>query len=177
MKFHRPGAVMSNARNNILIVERDSIYVTDSDGRLIQTLGHRSIKQLYGLFIFFLNKRRFKIVSFFYSIGIASFHDRYVLTIDSKSLDNQSAENCRLLLFDPNSNQLVLEQNILINRQSESVLKQQYTNHIQGKVLPESTSKPRFIAIRDDDIYIADLGMKDFSFICFISCFSLKVVV
>ena len=50
MKFHRPSAVMSNARNNILIVEKDFIYITESDGRLIQTLGHRSIKQLYGLF-------------------------------------------------------------------------------------------------------------------------------
>ncbi len=50
MKFHRPSAVMSNARNNILIVERDYIYITEPDGRLIQTIGHRSIKQLYGLF-------------------------------------------------------------------------------------------------------------------------------
>jgi hypothetical protein len=50
MKFHRPGAVMSNARNNILIVERDSIYITEPDGRYIQTITHRSIKQLYGLF-------------------------------------------------------------------------------------------------------------------------------
>ncbi len=48
MKFHRPGAIMSNARNNILIVERESIYITEPDGRLIQTIGHRSIKQLYG---------------------------------------------------------------------------------------------------------------------------------
>jgi hypothetical protein len=51
MKFHRPSAVMSNARNNILIVERDYIYITEPDGRLIQTIGHRSIKQLYGLLI------------------------------------------------------------------------------------------------------------------------------
>jgi hypothetical protein len=50
MKFHRPSAVMSNPRHNILIVEKDSIYVTEPDGRLIQTVGHRSIKQLYGLF-------------------------------------------------------------------------------------------------------------------------------
>lgn len=50
MKFHRPSAVMSNVRNSILIVERDYIYVTEPDGRLIQTIGHRSIKQLYGLF-------------------------------------------------------------------------------------------------------------------------------
>ena len=49
MKLHRPGAIMSNARNNILIVEKDSIYVTEPDGRLIQTFGHRSVKQLYGL--------------------------------------------------------------------------------------------------------------------------------
>jgi hypothetical protein len=52
MKFHRPGAVMSNARNNILIVERDSIYITEPDGRYIQTINHRSIKQLYGWFFF-----------------------------------------------------------------------------------------------------------------------------
>jgi hypothetical protein len=48
MKLHRPSAVMSDTRNSVLIVERDFIYVTESDGRLIQTLGHRSIKQLYG---------------------------------------------------------------------------------------------------------------------------------
>ena len=48
MKFHRPSAVMSNARNNVLIVERDFIYVAEPDGRLVQTIGHRSIKQLYG---------------------------------------------------------------------------------------------------------------------------------
>ncbi len=51
MKFHRPGAVMSNARNSILIVERDSIYITEPDGRYIQTITHRSIKQLYGLLL------------------------------------------------------------------------------------------------------------------------------
>ncbi|CAF3850293.1 unnamed protein product [Rotaria sordida] len=155
MRFHRPGAVMGNARNNILIVERDSIYITESDGRLIQTLGHRSIKQLY---------------------GIALYRDRYILTIDSKALDNQSAENCRLILFDPNNNgQLVFEQNLLINRQSENILKQQYINHIQGKMLPESNTKPRFIAVHNDDIYIADLGRSliygtklrnQFEFIC-----------
>ena len=48
MKFHRPSAVMSDARNNILIVERDYIYNTDPSGRLIQAIGHRSVKQLYG---------------------------------------------------------------------------------------------------------------------------------
>ncbi|CAF4267417.1 unnamed protein product [Rotaria socialis] len=137
MKFHRPGAVMSNSRNNILIVERDSIYITEPDGRLIQTLSHRSIKQLY---------------------GIALYRDRYILTIDSKGIDNQSAENCRVLLFDPSSGQLVCEQNISINRQPENILRQQYMNNIQGRVLPETTSKPRFIAVHNDDIYIADLG-------------------
>jgi len=48
MKFHRPSAVMSNSRNQILIVERDYIYMTEPDGHLIQAIGHRSIKQLYG---------------------------------------------------------------------------------------------------------------------------------
>ncbi|CAF0823042.1 unnamed protein product [Adineta steineri] len=137
MRLHRPGAVMSNTRNNILIVERDSIYITETDGRLIQTLGHRNIKQLY---------------------GIASFRDRYVLTIDSKTIDSQSGETCRVLLFDPNSNKLVFEQNITINQQSENILMEQYTHHIQGKIIPESMSKPRFLAVHNDDIYIADLG-------------------
>jgi hypothetical protein len=50
MKLHRPSAVMSNARNNILIVAKDSIYITEPDGRCIQTINHRVIKQLYGLF-------------------------------------------------------------------------------------------------------------------------------
>ena len=62
MKFHRPGAIMSNARNEILIVERDSIYITEPDGRYIQTIGHRSIKQLYGFknsFYFLLLNRIF----------------------------------------------------------------------------------------------------------------------
>ncbi|CAF4258129.1 unnamed protein product [Rotaria sp. Silwood2] len=137
MKFHRPSAVMSNARNNILIVERDYIYITEPDGRLIQTIGHRSIKQLY---------------------GIALFHDRYLLTIDSKATDNQTSENSRLLLFDPNNGQLVFEQSIDINRKSEDILKQQTINHIQGKILSETTSKPRFLAVHNDNIYIADLG-------------------
>lgn len=43
---------MSNQRNQIVIVERESIYTTEVDGRLIQTYGHRSIKQLYGSFYF-----------------------------------------------------------------------------------------------------------------------------
>ncbi|CAF3697154.1 unnamed protein product [Rotaria sp. Silwood1] len=137
MKFHRPSAVMSNVRNNILIVERDYIFITEPDGRLIQTIGHRSIKQLY---------------------GIAVFHDRYLLTIDSKSIDNQTPENSRLLLFDPNNGQLVFEQSININRESEDILKQQSINHIQGKILSETTSKPRFLTAYNDNIYIADLG-------------------
>ena len=62
MQFHRPSAVTSNVRNNILIVERDSIYITESDGRLMQVLSHRSIKQLYGLF-FFLDKEIFILFS------------------------------------------------------------------------------------------------------------------
>jgi hypothetical protein len=69
-----------------------------------------------------------------------------------------------LLLFDPNNGQLVYEQNISINRQAENVLKQQYVNHIQGKILHESTSKPRFIAVHNDDIYIADLGRQMFDY-------------
>lgn len=91
-------------------------------------------------------------------IGIASFRDRYVVTIDSKSIDPQSAESCRLLVFDSNNGQLVFEQNIGINRQAEIALKQQYVHHIQGKILHESTSKPRFLAVHNDNIYIADLG-------------------
>ncbi|CAF1531769.1 unnamed protein product, partial [Rotaria sordida] len=83
MKFHHSGIVKTNARNNILIVERDAIYITESDGRYIQTIGHRSIKQLYDF--------------------IASFRDRYIITINSKAIDNQTTENCRLLLFDPNN--------------------------------------------------------------------------
>ncbi|CAF0920865.1 unnamed protein product [Adineta ricciae] len=137
MKLHRPGAIMSNARNNILIVEKDSIYVTEPDGRLVQTFGHRSVKQLY---------------------GIASFRDRYLLTIDSKAVDNQSAEACRILLFDPNSGQLVFDQNIEVNQQSDNIFTSQYKNYIQGNILPESTSKPRFLAVQNDNIYIADLG-------------------
>lgn len=93
-------------------------------------------------------------------IGIASFRDRYILTIDSKSIDSQFAESCRLLLFDPNNGQLVFEQNIGINRQAETALKQQYVHHIQGKILPESTSKPRFLGVHNDSIYIADLGKR-----------------
>ena len=63
-----------------------------------------------------------------------------------------------MLLFDPNSNQLGFEQRIMINRESEEILKQQTINHIQGKILPETTSKPRFLAVHNDNIYIADLG-------------------
>jgi len=49
--------------------------------------------------------------------GIASFRDRYLLTIDSKATDNQTAEKSRLLLFDPNNGQLVYEQRIVINQE------------------------------------------------------------
>ncbi|CAF0982943.1 unnamed protein product [Adineta ricciae] len=137
MKLHRPSAVMSNARDNIFIVEREHIYVTEPDGRLIQTISHPSIKQLY---------------------GIALFRDRYLLTIESKATDNKTAENSRLLLFDPDSRQLVFEQRIVINKESEEILKQQNISHIQGKILPDATSKPRFLAVHNDNIYIADLG-------------------
>ncbi|CAF4381883.1 unnamed protein product, partial [Rotaria sp. Silwood2] len=41
--------VMTNARNNILVVERDAIYITEADDRYMQTISHRSIKQLYDL--------------------------------------------------------------------------------------------------------------------------------
>lgn len=103
---------------------------------------------------------------FYYKIlGIATLRDRYILTIDSKSIDNQSAENCRLLLFDPNSGQLVYEQNIMVNQQSESIFKQKYITHIHGRIFPEAMSKPRFIAVHNDDVYIADLGKIYFIFI------------
>ncbi|CAF4590956.1 unnamed protein product [Rotaria socialis] len=137
MKFHRPSAVMSNSSNNILIVERDYIYVTEPDGRLIQTIGHRSIKQLY---------------------GIALFHDRYLLTIDSKATDADTAENSRLLLFDPNNGRLVFEQPIMMNREPEEKLRERYVKHVVGNILPQTTSKPRFVAVHNDNIYIADLG-------------------
>jgi len=137
MKFHRPSAVMSNARNNILIVERDFIYMTEPDGRLIQTFGHRSVKQLY---------------------GVATFRDRYLLTIDSKATDHQIPENTRLLLFDPNSGKLVFEQPLQINGESEEFLRSKFSKSIKGKILPEETSKPRFLAVNNDQIYIADLG-------------------
>ncbi|CAF5114365.1 unnamed protein product, partial [Rotaria sp. Silwood1] len=45
--------------------------------------------------------------------------------------------------FDPNNGQLVFKQSI---------------NHIQGKILSETTSKPRFLTAYNDNIYIADLG-------------------
>ncbi|UJR15288.1 hypothetical protein I4U23_002241 [Adineta vaga] len=137
MKLHRPSAVMSNIRDNILIVEREHIYITEPDGRLIQTIGHPSIKQLY---------------------GIAMFRDRYLLTIESKATDNKTAENSRLLLFDPHNRQLVFEQHIVINKESDEILKQQNISHIDGKILPDTNSKPRFLAVHNDNIYIADLG-------------------
>ena len=86
------------------------------------------------------------------------FRDRYLLTIESKATDNKTAENSRLLLFDPDSRQLVFEQRIVINKESEEILKQQNISHIQGKILPDVTSKPRFLAVHNDNIYIADLG-------------------
>ena len=63
MKLHRPSAVMSNARDNILIVEREHIYVTEPDGRLIQTISHPSIKQLYGLYLFSTAKSTISLVT------------------------------------------------------------------------------------------------------------------
>jgi len=69
-------------------------------------------------------------------------------------------ENSRLLLFDPNQDKLVFEQRLIINQESEEILKQKNINHIQGKILSETTSKPRFVAVYNDNIYIADLGNK-----------------
>jgi hypothetical protein len=92
------------------------------------------------------------------NLGIALFRDRYLLTIDSKATDNQTPENSRLLLFDPLSNQLVFEQHLAVNRESEEALQQRNITHVQGKILPETTSKPRFLAVHNDNIYVADLG-------------------
>jgi hypothetical protein len=70
-----------------------------------------------------------------------------------------SSEACRLLFFDPRNGLLVLEKAIVINQQSKMFLEQQeMINYIQGDILPESSSKPRFLAVRDEHIYIADLG-------------------
>lgn len=155
MKFHRPSAVMSNARNNILIVERDFIYMTEPDGRLIQTFGHRSVKQLYGKNFVVVRVFSFCFISI---LGVATFRDRYLLTIDSKATDHQIPENTRLLLFDPNSGKLVFEQPLQINGESEEFLRSKFSKSIKGKILPEETSKPRFLAVNNDQIYIADLG-------------------
>ena len=86
------------------------------------------------------------------------FRDRYLLTIDSKATDNQTAENSRLLLFDPDSGQLVYEQRIGINQESEDALKKHANHRIKGHILPETNTKPRFLAVHNDQIYIADLG-------------------
>ena len=94
----------------------------------------------------------------FLLLGIASFQDRYLLTMDSKASADETAENSRLLLFDSSNGQLVFEQHIGINRASEVILKQQSLSHIQGKILSETTSKPRFLAVHNDDVYVADLG-------------------
>ena len=88
------------------------------------------------------------------------FRDRYLLTIDSKATDNQTAENSRLLLFDPASGQLVFEQRIAINQESEDALKQRAHHRIKGHILPETNTKPRFLAVHNDQIYIADLGRR-----------------
>lgn len=47
----------------------------------------------------------------------------------------------------------------MINKQSENIFQEKYTSHIHGRIFPESMSKPRFIAVHNDDIYIADLGL------------------
>lgn len=97
----------------------------------------------------------------FLLIGIALFRDRYLLTLDSKVMSNGSPEACRLLFFDPRNGLLILEKSIVINRQSKIFLEQQdMINYIQGDILPESTSKPRFLAVHNEHIYIADLGKR-----------------
>ncbi|CAF4573531.1 unnamed protein product, partial [Rotaria magnacalcarata] len=80
-------------------------------------------------------------------------HDRYLLTIDSKSTDANTAENSRLLLFDPNNGRLVFEQPIMMNREPEEKLRERYVKHVVGNILPETTSKPRFVAVHNDNIY------------------------
>lgn len=98
-------------------------------------------------------------------IGIALFHDRYLLTIDSKSTESNAIENSRLLLFDPNTGQLVFEQPMKINKETEEDLQQYNIKYIRGKILPEATTKPRFLAVQNNNIYIADLGKIIFLFI------------
>ena len=95
----------------------------------------------------------------FVLIGISLFRDRYLLTLDSKVMSDGSPEACRLLFFDPRNGLLILEKPIVINRQSKMFLEQQdMINYIQGDILPESTSKLRFLAVHNDHIYMADLG-------------------
>ena len=137
MKMRRPSAVMSTANENIVIVEKDSIHLTTPDGRWIQTISDPSIRQLY---------------------GVGLFHDRYLVTLDSKAKDESEGERCRLLLFDPAYGQLVSEQHLVVNHQAESLLRDQTTTHARGKILHENHSKPRFLAVHGDQIYVADLG-------------------
>lgn len=93
------------------------------------------------------------------SIGIGLFHDRYLLTLDSKATNHHLGEVCRLLLFDPSYGQLVSEQLLSINHQSEQFIQSLTINHVRGKILPEQNTKPRFLAVHGDQIYVADLGL------------------
>ena len=94
----------------------------------------------------------------FFFLGIATFRDRYLLTIDSKPMDDGKMEQTRLLLFDPNTGKLAFEQALMINQEHEDFFKQQSNFNIRGKLLPPETTKPRFLAVNNDQIYIADLG-------------------
>lgn len=86
------------------------------------------------------------------------FHDRYLLTLDSKSIDEYKGELCRLLLFDPAYGHLVSKQILPINHQPEGFFRSEAICHAQGKILHENHSKPRFLAAHGDKIYVADLG-------------------
>ena len=108
------------------------------NGRCIQILNHESICKLY---------------------GIAQFHDRYLLTLDCRPTDHQDGELCRLLLFDPKVGQLAFKREFVMNRQSKEFIKSQpLINHVQGQLLSPKKSKPRFLAVDNDHIYISDLG-------------------
>ncbi|CAF1453074.1 unnamed protein product [Didymodactylos carnosus] len=135
-QLDHPSAAMMNLRDQIVIKEHNHIYVVDSDCEtLIKTIYDRSsMKNLY---------------------GVCLYENKYLLTIDQ-----QRAENGRVLMIDQDTPQVVHSFDLSpIILEDENLIRQKYNREIlNGRILPPQTSKLRFFAVKNERIYISDLG-------------------
>ncbi|CAF0899440.1 unnamed protein product [Didymodactylos carnosus] len=136
MKLSRPSAALMNLRDQIVIKERNHVYIVDSGSdTLLKTIYDRnSMKNLY---------------------GVCLYENKYLLTIDQ-----QRPESARILLIDQDTAQIVHSFDFTsISLEDENLIRRKYSSEIlHGRILQPQTSKLRFLAVKNDRIYISDLG-------------------